>query len=78
MIDENDHVKMIVEDMLESGNFDFYRISKQKRPKGKMSGMWFSFKMTLSRSNKLEVISPEHFKVMPYDKLTNRIKNVLK
>ena len=73
MIEDNKHVDMIIEDILHSGNFGFHRPGK-KRPKEKLSGMWFSYVSTARRSSKFGSISPEHIKVLSYYKLINRLK----
>lgn len=73
MIAHNKYVDMIFKELLQSGNFGYYRPGKQ-RPKGKYSGMWFSFKNTLSFSLKFGAISPEHIRILPYTKLLYRLK----
>ena len=77
MIEDNKHVDMIIKDILHSGNFGFHRPGK-KRPKEKLSGMWFSYVSTARRSSKFGSISPEHIKVLSYYKLINRLKIGLK
>jgi hypothetical protein len=67
------HVDMVIEDILESGNFGFHKPGK-KRPKEKIRGMWFSYKSGLQRSIKFGAISPEHCRVIPYKRLINRLK----
>lgn len=73
MIQDDIHADWVTKDMLDSGNFGFHRPG-EKRPKEKLSGMWFSYKTTLRRSKKFGVISPEHTKILPYEKLINRFK----
>ena len=67
------HVEMIIEDILYSGNFGFHR-SDAKRPKEKLSGMWFSYKSTIKRSLRFGSLSPEHSRILPAVKLINRLK----
>ena len=73
MIADNKYVDMIFKEVLQSGNFGYYRLGKQ-RPKEKYSGMWFSFKNTLLLSLKFGAISPEHIRILPYKKLIYRLK----
>ena len=73
LIADNKYVDMIFKEVLQSGNFGYYRSGKQ-RPKEKYSGMWFSFKNTLLLSLKFGAISPEHIRILPYTKLIYRLK----
>ena len=73
MIVDDRHVEMIIEDILYSGNFGFHR-SDAKRPKEKLSGMWFSYKTTIRRSLKFGELSHEHSKRLPFEKLITRLK----
>ena len=73
MIEDERHADWIIADILHSGNFGFHRPGKQ-RPKEKMRGMWFSYKTTVRRSIKFGAIAPEHIKLLPLNKLINRLK----
>lgn len=77
MIEDNNHMDIVIEDILHSGNFGFHKPGK-KRPKEKIGGMWFSYISTVRRSSKLGPISPEHIKILPRNKLINRLKIGLK
>lgn len=78
MIKNNIHIEMVVEDMLQSGNFGFYGDNKQQRPNDKIRRLWHSFRHTIIRSNKFADIAPAHIKVLPYEKMINRMKKGLK
>ncbi len=73
MIPPGQHVRMVLADILESGNFGFHRPGK-KRPREKMRGMWFSYMTTVKRSAKYATFSPEHCIILPFHKLINRLK----
>ena len=77
MIQDDKHADLVITDILESGNFGYHRPGK-KRPKEKISGMWFSYKTTIQRSIKFGPISPEHSRILPVTKLINRLKNGFK
>jgi hypothetical protein len=73
MIPDEKYADRVMEDILESGNFGFYRPEK-KRPKEKIQSMWFSYKSTIRRSIKFGRLSPEHSSILPYTKLIHRLK----
>lgn len=73
MIQDERHADWVITDILDSGNFGFHRLGKQ-RPKEKWRGMWFSYKTTVRRSIKFGAISPEHSRILPFKKLTHRLK----
>ncbi len=73
MIPNNRHAQRVMHDLLEGGNFGFYRPGK-KRPKEKMAGMWFSYVTTIKRSIKFGAISPQHCAILPFTKLITRLK----
>lgn len=73
MIEGGKHANWIIEDVLNSGNFGFHRVGKQ-RPQEKLRGMWFSYKTTVARSVKFGAIAPQHIRMLPMKKLINRLK----
>ncbi|MDD2475706.1 MAG: nucleotidyltransferase family protein [Dysgonamonadaceae bacterium] len=77
MITDDKHADWVISDILDNGNFGFYRSGKQ-RPKEKLRSMWFSYKSTLRRSKKFGVISPEHCRILPVTKLISHLKNGFK
>lgn len=72
-ITDDKYADMVIEDILDSGNFGFFRSGK-KRPKQRIRGMWFSYSNTLSRAMKFGALSPEHCLILPYTKLKHRLK----
>lgn len=73
MIEGGKHANWIIEDVLNSGNFGFHRVGKQ-RPQEKLRGMWFSYKTTVARSVKFGAIAPQHIRMLPMKKLITRLK----
>jgi len=73
MITDDKYADMVIADILDSGNFGFHKPGK-KRPKEKMRGMWFSYKVTVRRSLKFGALSPEHSRILPVTKLIHRLK----
>lgn len=73
MINDDKYVDLVIDDIFNSGNFGFHKPGKQ-RPKEKMRGMWFSYKSTIKRSIVFGNLSPEHCKILPAQKMVNRIK----
>ena len=74
MIDDNNHVEVVIKDILFSGNFGFHRPGEQ-RPKGRLGGMWFNFNTMIKRSKQFGEISHEHSRMLPYNRLINRLLN---
>lgn len=70
--DDSLYTDKVVQDLLDGGSFGFYRKGK-KRPRGKWSGRWFSYKNTVRRTIHFQQIAPEHIRALPYNKLRNRI-----
>ncbi len=72
-IKDNKYADLVIDDILDGGNFGFYRSGK-KRPKQKLQGMWYSYSNTLQRAIKFGALSPEHCLILPYTKFMNRLK----
>jgi len=68
---------VVMEDILDAGHFGFYR-SGEKRPKGKWSGRWFSFRYTCKRSALMHPIAPEHIFIVPFVQILTRLKLTIK
>lgn len=68
---------LVMNDILDGGHFGFYRSGK-KRPEGKWSGRWFSFKHTVQRSLAYGPIAPSYIYTLPLFKLSTRLKLTLR
>jgi len=68
---------LVMNDILDGGHFGFYRSGK-KRPKGKWSGRWFSFKRSVQRSLRLGPIAPSYIYTLLFFKLSTRLKMTLR
>jgi hypothetical protein len=68
---------LVMNDILDGGHFGFYRSGK-KRPAGKWSGRWFSFRHAVQRSWVYASIAPSYIFTMPIYKFSTRLKLTLK
>lgn len=72
----NRYPRLLMEDILNGGQFGFYRLKGQ--PKTLWRGRWHRYKLTVKRSFLFGAIAPSHVYPLPFHKLIHRVKLTLK